>query len=230
MSLIRMLEEVKGARDRGIEALGPMLRDRRGLAVTPALSPTPGEPPGESGESAEVAIAPTGVPSLPALYVATDLESWAPEHPEIFARDLVIEGKAFRRLDAEYLAWLGSRLDRARNECDSGRFGVPAMIELEHRWLRLRNRAARVLGEDSVRRVESGGATDSIPRDYAPPEVPGEENIIPALSARDRLPHDLERRAIGGASSAEIPNGRPSRSPVAGRKKSRTSEASLPFA
>ena len=50
-----------------------------------------------------------------ALYVAKDLDSWAPSDPGLLANEITVNGKAFRRLDRDYRAWLESKLDRARN-------------------------------------------------------------------------------------------------------------------
>jgi len=44
------------------------------------------------------------------LLVATDLDSYPSPDLQVFADDVVISGRAYRRLDPAYYAWLRSRM------------------------------------------------------------------------------------------------------------------------
>jgi len=110
---------------------------------------------------------PAAGPPLPTvLYVATNLDAWAPEHPEIFARDVIVNGTAFRRLDEEYFAWLAGRLERARGACDAGTVAPEALVQVELRWVRVRRWAEDAFGRETVVAAEARG---SEPMVYEPP-------------------------------------------------------------
>jgi hypothetical protein len=113
------------------------------------------------------------------LYVATDLEAWETERPETWARDVTISGKAFRRLDAEYFAWLADRMERARAACGARRITGDAMIRLERCWRRIQDFAEEWLGS-------SNQPSPPVPLGYVPPRPPKELHFLPARRDDER--------------------------------------------
>lgn len=132
----------------------------------------------QSGRKSPIPAGPSVRPEV--LYIATDLESWTTEGPGVFARDVTVQGKVFRRLDPEYLAWLASRMERVRGACDEGKVAAELVIRLEERWALVRHRAIAILGEDSVRAIECGG---EIPVGYSPPRNREDDGFeLPAMT------------------------------------------------
>lgn len=113
------------------------------------------------------------------LYVATNLESWTPERPEIFARDVSVDGRAFRRLDVEFFAWLAGRVERARAACDGGRVAPEALVQLERRWLRILRWAEAAFGSEAVVGAVARGREPMV---YEPPVVRPGGFTLPALT------------------------------------------------
>ena len=129
-----------------------------------------------------------------ALYVATDLDLWETDRPEMWARDVVACGKAFRRLDGEYLAWLASRMDRAREACDQGGVSGVALVQLELRWERVLRAGDRV-----VRSVRETARIANPSEPYRPPTLPGGFELPAAVAwnASTWRPAPRRRRASG---------------------------------
>jgi hypothetical protein len=138
--------------------------------------------------------------ALPALYVATDLEAWETEKPNFWAQDVTISGKAFRKLDADYFAWLADRMERARSACDARKISLPTMTDLHRRWSRVRGFALDQLGREVVKAAETkDGAVVSRLREYTPPVPPPRENLLPALREDQRGDCVPTGRTAGGA-------------------------------
>ena len=64
---------------------------------------------------------------MKALYVATNLESFEYDSPEILGTDFYINEQVHRKLDPDYLIWLSSRFDVAFKLADKGKFSLEAL-------------------------------------------------------------------------------------------------------
>src|SRR4051794_40477645 len=71
--------------------------------------------------------------SKPALYVATDLGCFETEATDEDAcHDVVHDGRTYRRLDAEYFAWIWHMMATARRAADEGVIDRAEFEELRH--------------------------------------------------------------------------------------------------
>lgn len=104
-------------------------------------------------------------PPAPALYVATDLDRFEFAEPHLLAADVTVSGRAYRRLDPAYYAWLRTRMAAAKRARDAGRLppaefeAVRTAFNTVHAW------AVRTFGEAAL--VAAAKALD--PAAYAPP-------------------------------------------------------------
>lgn len=118
----------------------------------------------------------TGTPahgSTPALFVATNLDSWRTERPHVFARDVQINDTAYRRLDPEYYAWLRSRMNLAKMASEAGQLGREDFDILRRKFNNIHEWAVERFGEaallDAVRNLDA--------RVYLPPVAESEKPI-----------------------------------------------------
>ncbi len=100
-----------------------------------------------------------------ALFVAPTLASWATSEPRAYARDVQINDTAYRRLDAEYYAWLRSRMNRAKSAHQAGHIDAEAYEALRVAFNAVHDWAMQHFGEaalsDAIRGLDA--------RDYRPP-------------------------------------------------------------
>lgn len=100
-----------------------------------------------------------------ALYVATDLRSWATDRPDWFRADVQIDDTAYRQLDPEYYAWLRSRMSIALRAHQAGEIDGAAFEELRTKFNAVHQWAVEHLGEPAL--AEAVGTLMS--REYRPP-------------------------------------------------------------
>ena len=103
----------------------------------------------------------------PGMYVSTDLSSWVTEEPRLYARDVIVDGTTYRRLDPGYYTWLRERMARAKARFEAGGMTPRVYAELRRRFNGIHALAMCVLGEDVL--VEAGRTTDL--RGYIAPGV-----------------------------------------------------------
>lgn len=119
--------------------------------------------------------------SMPALFVATSLDTWQTDQPTAFNRDVQINDTVYRLLDPEYFAWLRSRMTTAKMAHLAGRISDEDYGELRGRFNRVQDLAIGAYGEAAL--VEASRRLDA--RRYAPPE--------PVLFAsRERVERPIE--------------------------------------
>jgi len=88
-----------------------------------------------------------------ALYVATNLDNWETSATDRLANDLAIEGRAFRRLDPLFWAWLLHKFGQARQAAEQGTIPANGFETLRSRWARVHSWAAEHLDENDLRRA-----------------------------------------------------------------------------
>jgi hypothetical protein len=85
-----------------------------------------------------------------ALFVATDLDHFETKDPQVYAADVTICGRAYRRLDPPYYAWLRRRMASAKRALDAKRItaaafdAMRALFNAVHAW------AVRAFGEAAL--------------------------------------------------------------------------------
>lgn len=115
------------------------------------------------------------------LYVSTALDTWCPDHPEMFACDFQINDTCYRRLDPEYFAWLRSRIALANAAVVGGKIPVAAFDDARAKFNAIQAWAIEHLGEpmllEAIRRLRSDT--------YAPPVA---EPLSQAMSSAEVMP------------------------------------------
>lgn len=116
-------------------------------------------------------------PNARALFVATDLDLFETAEPHLYAADVTSCGRAYRRLDPAYYAWLRARMAAAKRARDAGRLSaadfeaVRTPFNAVHAW------AVRAFGEAAL--VAAAKALDVAA--YQPPRP---DDDIPPCGAR----------------------------------------------
>ncbi len=116
------------------------------------------------------------------LFVSTILDAWTTGQPEIFARDVQIDDRAYRRLDPEYYAWLRSRMNLAKLAAGAGRLSPEAFEELREKFNAVHEWAVAHFGQEALR--EAIRSLDT--RGYTPPTAEDDMPVRPARAA-DRV-------------------------------------------
>lgn len=117
-----------------------------------------------------------------ALYVATDLDHFETTDPQLYAPDVTISGRAYRRLDPPYYAWLRRQMAAAKRALDAKRIfaaafeSMRALFNSVHAW------AVRVFGEAALVAAAKAPAAAT----YEPPRPDDED--LPPCGARLRRP------------------------------------------
>jgi len=102
---------------------------------------------------------------LAEIYVSTSLDTWAPSQPDLLARDVVLDGICFRRLDPKYYAWLRHKYYLAEKALDTGKITYEGFGKLLTRFNDI-----HILAVDRFGRETLQAAMDSLDcRAYAPP-------------------------------------------------------------
>lgn len=109
----------------------------------------------------------------PALYVATDLEHFEAQDPQPYAVDLTISGRAYRRLDAPYYAWLRARVATAKRALDAGRITVAVFEAIRDAFNAVHAWAVRHLGQAAL--VAAARTFDA--RRYEPPRADDDDGL-----------------------------------------------------
>jgi hypothetical protein len=103
----------------------------------------------------------------PALFVATDLDSFETDRPEILAEDVTISGRCYRRLDPPYYAWLRRKVALAKKALDAGRLAAAVFELLRAAFNAVHAWAVKHLGEAAL--VSAARTFD--PVRYVPPKA-----------------------------------------------------------
>jgi hypothetical protein len=115
------------------------------------------------------------------LFVSTSLQSWVPDKPHLFARDVQLDDVVFRRLDPEYFAWLRSRVQALKSAQAAGRLSQEAFNEIRTRFNAIQEQAIAIFGEQTLREAVRGLDLDG----YRPPLPEAWEPIkVPAVSVQ----------------------------------------------
>lgn len=115
--------------------------------------------------------------SSSALFVAPDLDHFETPAPVVFADDVVISDRCFRRLDPAYFAWLRHKMVAAKRATDTGRLPSAVFAELRRRFTEIHGWALRRFGED----VLQDAVRTFDPRTYEPPSI--DDDGLPGVLA-----------------------------------------------
>lgn len=138
----------------------------------------------------------------PALFVATDLDSFETDAPEVLAEDVTISGRCYRRLDAPYYAWLRRRVVLAKKALDGGKLAAAVFDSVRVAFNAVHAWAVKHLGEAAL--LAAAKAFD--PSRYQPPRA--DDDDLCGCGARrppfaPRTPAAFAFPATGDASFVE---------------------------
>ena len=86
----------------------------------------------------------------PALFVATDLDSFETDTPEVLAEDVTVSGRCYRRLDPAYYAWLRRQVALAKKALDGGKLAAAVFDSLRVAFNAVHAWAVKHLGEAAL--------------------------------------------------------------------------------
>lgn len=86
----------------------------------------------------------------PALFVATNLESWETTNPSIYARDVTSDALCFRRLDPAYYAWLRHKMSLVKKATLAGQLSPASFSDLKARFVRVHDWAMKNLDQAAL--------------------------------------------------------------------------------
>ena len=152
-----------------------------------------------------------------AIYISTTLDDWKTMRGDCFARDTVITGVPFRRLDPLYFAWLRDRMIRAEARFKQGKISPEAfdVLSMRFRWV-------KKWATDFFDEVELNRAIQTFdPTGYQPPQFKGDDYFqgILALPEEQRdwptglrdiwteIACDLINRGIGSREAQTVAQG-----------------------
>lgn len=142
----------------------------------------------------------------PGLFVATDLSRFEAAEPGVYAPDVRVDGRCYRRLDPPFYAWLRHKMAIAKKAFDSGRLSPAAFEELRSRFNEVHAWAVSHLGDAAL--VRAVKALD--PASYAPPrsvEDGPAGSVAPAVpAARFAFPTTGEWRFTEPVSPEAVTN------------------------
>ena len=89
-------------------------------------------------------------PPATALFVATDLDHFETTEPQLYAADVTVGGRAYRRLDPPYYAWLRRQMAAAKRALDARRLTAPAFNAMRALFNAVHAWAVRAFGEAAL--------------------------------------------------------------------------------
>lgn len=112
------------------------------------------------------------------LWYATDLSRWEDATSQLTGeQDLVLRGKAYRRLTPEYYAWLRSRMTHAQGKHRRGLLPATVYDQLRERFNVMQDDAIQLFGEETLL-----AALESIDlQGYEPPSVQAASRLLALL-------------------------------------------------
>ena len=126
----------------------------------------------------------------PDLFVATDLSRFESAEPQLYAPDVRVDGRCYRRLDPPFYAWLRHKMAIAKKAFDAGRLASASFDELRARFNEVHAWAVAHLGNAAL--VGAVKALD--PASYSPPRAVEDAASLPAAPARFAFPTTGEWR------------------------------------
>lgn len=129
--------------------------------------------------------------------VATDLSSLEQSATDT-RTDVTVNGRAYRRIDPEYYAWLRSRMDLAQTAHDKGRLSTSAFDELRSRFNSIHDQAVALFGESVL--LEAIQQLD--PKGYQWPGHTLTESMEPT---RAEIPEAEDSESRCSSDSPDIP-------------------------
>jgi len=102
-----------------------------------------------------------------ALFVATDLRWWESDEPEIYARDVEVDGVMYRKLDLAYYAWLWSRVRIVIAAYGAHRIERPAFDQIITPWCAIYRWALDTWHREALDAAQHGKGS----RIYTPPRA-----------------------------------------------------------
>ena len=115
---------------------------------------------------------------IPTCWYATDLSRWEDSTAQISTEeDLLLEGKAYRRLTPDYYAWLRSRMQHAQHKHKQGLLPATVYDKLRERFNIMQDDAITHYGEASL--LEMLETLDI--QQYAPPSAQNASRLLALL-------------------------------------------------
>lgn len=123
------------------------------------------------------------------LYVSTALDSFiADDDPgTIAARDITYRGARYRRLDADYYAWLKSRFDRAARAAAAGQLDAQTYQAARDKFKIIYEWATAHFGAEEISRA----ARQLIGTNYDPPRLPSAVTATEKRQVKDYIHPEL---------------------------------------
>lgn len=103
---------------------------------------------------------------LPTLFVAPDLSHFDSLYGEVYADDVTIDGRVYRRLDGPYYAWLRHKMELAQRAVAAGRFPRTTFDAMRARFNAVHEAAVARLGGPAL----AAAVRSFDPHRYDPPE------------------------------------------------------------
>ncbi len=124
------------------------------------------------------------------MFVSSTLSMWTTANPKWFARDVQIDDTMYRRLDAEYYAWLRTRMVLAKKAAAAGHLDAAAFEDLRIRFNVMHEWAVLHLGEEQLLEAVRTTPAD----EYKPPVAEDDRPRVPlpraARSAGEHISHE----------------------------------------
>jgi hypothetical protein len=144
--------------------LGLFREQDRGVAAACA-GPLPDSSPTRGSRDAHPVRPAT--PMATALFVATDLQCWETNEPEIYATDVEVDGGVYRKLDSAYYAWLWSRVRIVIAAYGAHRIERPAFDQIITPWCAIYHWALDTWHREALDAAQHGKGS----RIYTPPRA-----------------------------------------------------------
>ena len=91
---------------------------------------------------------------MKSLYVATNMECFEYDNPELLGTDFYINGQVHRKLDPDYLIWLSSRFDIAFKHADKGKLSFEALSLISDRLTRIEEAAKQLFNVEEIKKAK----------------------------------------------------------------------------
>lgn len=103
--------------------------------------------PGEPTRGVAELKSPSGPQTM---YVATNLDFWETDTPHWYAKEVIVNGVKYHRLDPKLYAWMRHKMTRVFKAADAGHIEVRAFENLLHRYAVFENRAHSILNIEKL--------------------------------------------------------------------------------
>lgn len=141
--------------------------------------------------------------SATALYVSTSLEIWETDQPELYCQDVSFGQKAYRKLDADYYAWIFHLVGKLKTAVSSGTMPRATLQRLEPNFSAIRQWAIQHIGEAALK----SAVARFRPGVYQPPKA--EDNFRPSTAAERPAVAKKSESGYMWPKDSDLPNSEP---------------------